>query len=291
MITEDLGYYNGIHFTIETIGPEEAKNIVENHNNLNRRVNKAHVKAIANNMKNGTWRFNGDSLRFNKNDELIDGQHRLYAVIEYNNSVVFLVERGFTEDTIRTIDQEIKPRNLSDLLKMNDVSSPNDVASVINRYFIIKDTNAPFMTNSRDSSSANGNFFRITTIDDKFNEYMNNIDFYDEIILYGRRCYKKTHLLKVSEIGGIYAFLYKQKHHSDEEIQGFFDRLCLNSNIDVTVINTLRNKLIEDKGSRNPMTSSLKSAYITKAWNYYIIKKEVKILSYNKNTEGIIEFI
>lgn len=284
--------YNDLTIEVKEVTPEMAKDILENHNNLNRHRNKAHVKALLNNMKQGTWRFNGDTIRFDKDGELIDGQHRLAALVEFGKPLQMIVISGFDKETMRTIDQEIKPRNLADLFKIYDVKDATNVAGIINRFFSMK-ASSTFISTTRYNghrTAVNGDVLRLTSIDDKYNEYMSKSDFWDDLVAYSRRCYKNTRLLRVSDIGGVYAFLYLQKHHSDEEIQGFFNRLCF-TETDINVINLLRDMYIRDLMSKNPMTSFIKSQYLTKTWNYYIKGKDVKVLSYNKNTEGVIEFI
>ena len=284
--------YNGISIEVKEITPELAKDILENHNNLNRNLNKKHVKALLNNMKQGFWRFNGDTIRFDRDGQLIDGQHRLAALVEFGKPLPMIVIKGFDKETIRTIDQEIKPRNLSDLFKMNGVKDPTNVSATINRFFAIGATNSFISSNrySHSNGAIDGKTAYKNTIDTKYNEYFSKPDLWDDIVSYARRCNKNTRLLKSSEIGGMYAFLYLRIHHSDEEIRGFFDRLCF-TETDVNVINLLRDILIRDLVSKTPMTSFVKTQYIVKTWNYYIKGKDVKVLSYNKNTEGSIDFI
>lgn len=286
--------FEGISIEVKEITPELAKDILENHNNLNRNRNKEHVKALLYNMKQGTWRFNGDTIRFDKDGELIDGQHRLAALVEFGKPLPMIVVKGFDKETIKTIDQEIKPRNLADLFKMNGVKDAVAVSAIINRFFAMSVTNSFISSNrynlSHGGDSVSGKVIRKTTIDAKYNEYFANPDLWDDIVSYARRCYKNTRLLRASDIGGMYAFLYLRMHHSDDEIRGFFNRLCF-TETDVNVINLLRDTLIRDLTSKTPMTSLVKSQYLTKAWNYYIKGKDVKVLSYNKNTEGIIDFI
>ena len=123
--------YNGISIEVKEITPELAKDILENHNNLNRNRNKEHVKSLLNNMKQGTWRFNGDTIRFDRDGELIDGQHRLAALVEFGKPLPMIVIKGFDKETMKTIDQEIKPRNLADLFKMNGVKDATNVSATI----------------------------------------------------------------------------------------------------------------------------------------------------------------
>ena len=284
--------FEGISIEVKEITPELAKDILENHNNLNRNLNKKHVKALLNNMKQGFWRFNGDTIRFDRDGQLIDGQHRLAALVEFGKPLPMIVIKGFDKETIRTIDQEIKPRNLADLFKMNGVKDATNVSATINRFFAIGATDSFISSNRyvRSNTAVDGRTACKNTIDAKYNEYFSKPDLWDDIVSYARRCYINTRLLKLSEIGGMYAFLYLRMHHSDEEIRGFFNRLCF-TETDVNVINLLRDILIRDLTSKTPMTSFVKTQYVVKTWNYYIKGKDVKVLSYNKNTEGIIDFI
>lgn len=283
--------FNGITIEVKTVTPEMAADILTNHNLNNRNVSKSHVKVLLQNMKTNAWRFNGDSIRFDENGNLIDGQHRLNALKEYGQPLPMLLISGFDEQTIRTIDQEIKPRNLGDLFKMNGVANSNAVAGVINRYFAMRMASSFLNSERSGHSGISGQTFKNSgTIEDKYNEYFSQQTFYDDTVAYALSCYRKTRMLRPSEIGGVYTFLYFVKHHSDDEIRGFFNRLCF-TETDINVINLLRDLFVRDFASKNPMTSANKSAYLTKAWNYYIKGKDVKVLSYNKNTEGTIEFI
>lgn len=281
--------YNGLTIEVKTITPEKAKDILANHNGINRNVNTSHYEAILRNMKQGTWRFNGDTICFNKDGMLIDGQHRLKALSEYGKPLDMIVISGFEKDVIKTIDQEVKPRNLNDLLKMDGVKNANNVGGTISRYMGMRYSYS-FIGNG--VGATNGRVYNKTTIDEKYNEYYAHPNFYDDVVLYARKCYDKLRIIGLSDVSATYTYLYFEKHHSDNEIQGFFDRLCLNIT-DINVINLLRDILTKDNRPNNPhpLTAQYKSGLLTKTWNYYIKGKDVKVLSYNKNTEGTIEFI
>jgi vancomycin resistance protein YoaR len=50
---------------IEDVGPEKAHDFLERGGDFNRRYSERHVARLATKMRNGTWLFNGDSLKFN----------------------------------------------------------------------------------------------------------------------------------------------------------------------------------------------------------------------------------
>lgn len=72
------------------------------------------VKSLAEDIKNGRWQENGESIKFDVEGNLIDGQHRLSACVSSNAPFRSLVVRGVRDDV--AIDRG-RPRNLSDTLR------------------------------------------------------------------------------------------------------------------------------------------------------------------------------
>ena len=64
------------------ITPEMAKEFLAANAQNQRKVNKSRVAKYAGEMLNGTWIYNGESIVITESGKLIDGQHRLLAVIE-----------------------------------------------------------------------------------------------------------------------------------------------------------------------------------------------------------------
>ena len=78
---------------VEVITPEIATDILENHNPRNRRVSEPTVEAYASDMKQGRWVLNHQGIAFDEEGNLIDGQHRLWAIVFANVSVEMMVTR------------------------------------------------------------------------------------------------------------------------------------------------------------------------------------------------------
>jgi hypothetical protein len=104
-------------FRITEITPEMAKQILENHNDNNRRISQLHVDWLTQQMTLGHWRFNGDPIRFAGN-RLIDGQHRLAAIAKYGKPVKCLIAKGLDESVFSTIDSG-KRRSTRDALDVS----------------------------------------------------------------------------------------------------------------------------------------------------------------------------
>lgn len=117
-----------------TITPEIAKQMLLS-NGSNRRLRAHRVSKYANDMRNGNWHLTGQTITFGSNGQLLDGQHRLAAVIEADVPVQFLVVTG--AEVVPTYDNGL-PRSLADQLYLNGCNYPVAVMST-NGISVIRD--------------------------------------------------------------------------------------------------------------------------------------------------------
>lgn len=89
---------------VETIGPDEAAKILEGCGK-NRAVSQHTVDRYAKAMEDGKWALNGESVIVGRDGRLVDGQHRLWAVIQSGCTVDMLVVRGVDQESFETCDQ------------------------------------------------------------------------------------------------------------------------------------------------------------------------------------------
>lgn len=118
--------------TSETIlvGPELAAKWLESNHHLNRNIIKESVAQFVRDMLNGRW-IPGTQIRFSKDGTLIDGQHRLRAIIESGTAQEFVVTRGCPNDTIKNLDTGCK-RTARQNMKMSGHESNNPQLSIVN---------------------------------------------------------------------------------------------------------------------------------------------------------------
>ena len=102
-----------ISMKIEDISPETAKKYLEL-NFVNRSISENRVASYARDMRSDNWQLNGESLKFNTEGQLIDGQHRLYAIIRSGKTIPMCVVRGLAV-TINEVDRG-KSRTTRDTL-------------------------------------------------------------------------------------------------------------------------------------------------------------------------------
>lgn len=121
-----------IKIAIETITPEVATKYLKL-NVKNRTVRRLVVDKYARDIKEGAWQLNGDTVRFQKNGDLIDGQHRLHGIIKAGKAAECIVVRGLSPEVMSTIDQGAK-RGLPDILKLNDEVNTAALSAAIRSY-------------------------------------------------------------------------------------------------------------------------------------------------------------
>lgn len=95
--------YINMKAELKTITPEWARKTLNEKNMGNRDMNLRYVDKLAAEILAGRWKVNGDTIRLNK-DRLIDGQHRLAAVVQAGISVQSFVVEGLPSDVFDTID-------------------------------------------------------------------------------------------------------------------------------------------------------------------------------------------
>lgn len=96
---------------LETITPKKAAEFLKI-NTYNRPVREKHVKRLADAMLRGEWKLTGDTIKMN-GATLVDGQHRLWAVVKSGVSIQSYIARGVSSDAYACIDQ-IAPRSVAD---------------------------------------------------------------------------------------------------------------------------------------------------------------------------------
>jgi hypothetical protein len=88
---------------IVLVTPDLAAQWLER-NPQNRRIVQARVSFYAAQMQSGSWKLTHQGIAFDEHGNLVDGQHRLYAVISSGIPVRFWVFRGVAREAMIAID-------------------------------------------------------------------------------------------------------------------------------------------------------------------------------------------
>lgn len=116
-----------MRFSVETISPNMAQDLLQQNFN-NRKLNQARVAAMARDIAAGKWRLTPQGIAISKAGRLLDGQHRLTAVVQANCAVRMTVVRDCDELAQRFIDLGDQ-RSLQNELQMEGVKNSRTVSA------------------------------------------------------------------------------------------------------------------------------------------------------------------
>lgn len=125
------------------ITPKMAQEWIATVPEMQRKVRAKDVAKIKLAILSNQWRENGATIVFNRENQLIDGQHRCHAIAEAGIAVRSLVVWGVasTEEVFNTIDDSTA-RKASDFVKCKNAIT---VASVMRFYWYVSNDRFPNM--------------------------------------------------------------------------------------------------------------------------------------------------
>lgn len=115
---------------METITPQIAAEYLSHNAQNNRRIKRAHVEMLARDMAAGEFKTTHQGIAFDTDGTLIDGQHRLQAIMMAGTPVRMMVTRGCENEATLAIDRGAT-RTVHDAMTI--MMSDNDKRSVILR--------------------------------------------------------------------------------------------------------------------------------------------------------------
>ncbi len=128
--------------SVETIGPETAQRYLDTIRPLSdgrpgQRNRMDHlVRAYASDMQGGFWRLTPDPLVFDTDGRLINGQHRMAAVVKSGTTQQFKVSRGWPHSTFEVLDKGRKRTAAHTLFARGEINSTllAGIAALLWRY-------------------------------------------------------------------------------------------------------------------------------------------------------------
>lgn len=269
--------------TFELITPERAKELLKN-NSTNRPLTKPLYSEYARQMRNGLWfEFTCESIKIADDNTLIDGQHRLTALIEANVSLSFKIDYGVPKEAFLYIDTP-KKRTARDIFAIMDVPNYTNVSAGIRRYLTLKQGKAiGFVgggvtgTNRGKSSVSNAELLKI---------YESNPKMWNGACIMATSWYTKSgRILNISDFIGFYTYF---RDISEDDAFIFMSKFGEGTNLSHNdPVKLLREKLTAAK--INPimnMSGVVKTAVIFKAWNYFRKGESIKVLRFSPSLDN-----
>lgn len=119
-----------------SVTPDLAAQWLATNTENNRRISKTTVNRYAQDMIRDQWLITGEALKFDTTGRLIDGQHRLSAVVASKKTVQMYIIRDLPEETILVIDTG-KSRSAGDALKIAGQNGYSNAMAALARKIIV----------------------------------------------------------------------------------------------------------------------------------------------------------
>lgn len=221
-------------------------------NTHNRRLRETRVNRYATDMANGDWRWNGESIKFSKAETILDGQHRLHAVIRADVTIPMAVVRGLDDEAQETVDGGI-PRAFHDVLALRGEVDAPALAAIVRKVASWEEGSRKRLDGSQFSTA----------------ELLRCLDVHPELRSFtreARRCATGCNL--PGSVLGLAWWVFDQV--DDEDATFFFERLADGQGlVKGDPIYELRRTLSDRQGIRQERRQMFMLAFTIKAWNAY----------------------
>lgn len=257
-----------------TITPKQAVEWLDTKNAHNRPISESTVERYTQEIKAGRWKSNGQSLVFSKSGQLLNGQHRLKAVVAANKSIDCLIVWGVEDSAFDTIDDGNK-RSLADVFAISGEGKPALLSAGV-RFLWVYATGQIATRDLRRGVIATKPILEETL--KKHPGLRKSTKFYSMLKA-------RPGGLLVSAgmaIGLHYLFSLVEEKKADE----FFSQLQSGVGLNEThPILALRNRLISAKReSSSRLTNSATYFYIVTTWNAFVEGEPLRRLAFVQDT-------
>jgi len=119
----------GIKVFVALITPEIAR-VIWQHKNINRGLHLSQIRRLERALTQQRWQLNGEPLIFDADGRLVEGQHRIKAVIDTDVSIITLVVHGIDWERFSSMGLGSK-RSVGDILGIRGVKNSRHIAAAL----------------------------------------------------------------------------------------------------------------------------------------------------------------
>lgn len=256
--------------TIEKITPESASKILAACNTRNRPLKAHHVSWLAAQMRNGQWKNNGDTITFAKDGTLIDGQHRLAAVVLSQVATEFIIVRDADEDAFATKDTGL-PRKSSDVLAITGEA----------HYCLLSSTVKLLIRYNHSSKNGGRLIGSLRYTNQDVIEFINiNPSVRDSVKFAASLSIPSGFMTPTVPAAVHYVGSIVDRRKTEEFLSLVISGIGLSAGDPVLM---LRNRLMTNKMSVAKVNRDIVLALTAKAWNLHMAGKKVSCLKYSED--------
>lgn len=256
---------DGPVYEVVDITPELAREWIKA-NTHNRNLRQRVVNGYAADMAAGAWAEDGQSIKFSATGVLLDGQHRLAAIVQSGATVRMLVVRNLPDHTQDTMDTGAK-RAFGDVLKLRGEDHAITLAAVLLRVY---QWEQGFRRNLKSAGGARPTHRQLLDVLAEHPEVRRSVEVADRV--------RKTGKLSGST-AGLCHWVFAQIDYGDCTF--FFGRLgdgvALMGDDPIYALRRALDNLASDRGRPD---DAFVTALVIKSWNAYREGRSLQVLSY-----------
>jgi hypothetical protein len=264
--------------TMVYVTPEIAKHYLS-YNTKNRAKSDRNIRFLAQQMEKGLFIENGESIVFDENMKLTDGQHRLMAIIKSGKSYHMPVVKGVAVKSMATYDTG-KNRSSADVLTINGYKYANLLSSFIKLIYKYD------MKSSKASVSYSYNRHEQLTNQQILNYCKENYTWLHKIVTEVSSIYKKSDFKVLSKSNFCYIVYMIGGKNPNAQVYEFMKNVFGISRTQDTATSYLYSKLYKSKINKEPLGFYWILGMCIKAWNYFIDgNPSVRFFRFNSEQE------
>lgn len=249
-------------YEVVDITPAMAKEMLTL-NTHNRGLREKAVNGLAADMAAGEWTEDGQSIKFGKDGALLDGQHRLAAIIKADVMVRMLVVRNVPNAAQENMDTQAR-RSFADVLKLRGEAKYTALAAATRRIYMWERG-----AKSGGSNHNPTNRQLLLTLE-KHPSLRDTVSVTERV------------RVRIPIQGSVLALCHWLFSQIDaEDCDFFFARLGDGLGLaDGDAIHVLRRTALKEQSERARISDVVMSAYVIKAWNAYRGGRRIGLLRY-----------
>lgn len=241
----------------------------------NRPLDESRMRGYVDEMNKGNWYLSTDAIGFDTSEKLINGQHRLWAVVYHGKPVSLLVARGLPPESFNVIDTG-KNRTAGDLLGISGFRAPAAMGAIAR--FVMAHKKGKVLTVKDGKKTLGATNAEVLEFSQKYREQI------EESYEVAEKTARKFRMGLVGrEIGGLY---WVFSEFSKGDALKFFELYASGENMDSKhPVFTLRQKFIQNSSSQKKYGLRDKLAWAIIAWNKFRSNSQMSVIRWNGDTD------
>jgi ribosomal protein L30E len=232
------------------ITPDIAREMLRR-NTHNRPIREARVNGYARVMTSGDWHNNGEAIKIAVDGTILDGQHRLLAVVKSGATVVILVVSNLPVETQSTMDGGAK-RNAGDVFALRGEQNSTMLGSVSRKVWLWDRGDRRFSAKESPTTP------ELYALVDKYPGLRRSADV-------AVRVYHNFRYIPPSVVGAAHHLCSRI---DADEAAWFYEALGTGAELSLRhPVLTLRKRVMTDKDNKREVTDGLHLAQVLTAWN------------------------